>query len=115
MFVLYSHIEFDEIDKDESARNEEGEIQGNDDEECLLSGDPPSPPSTHHTPDSLDLLSNEEEVEEFNNQWGIVLADQIPALDGFLLGLGLGGLRVRTLEVRVSGSRVGIRKVHLKG
>lgn len=34
----------------------------------------------------------EEEVEEFNNQWGIVLADQIPALDGFLLGLGLGGL-----------------------
>lgn len=30
----------------------------------------------------------EEEVEEFNNQWGIVLADQIPALDGFLLGLG---------------------------
>ena len=34
----------------------------------------------------------EEEVEKFNNQWGIVLADQIPALDGFLLGLGLGGL-----------------------
>ena len=34
----------------------------------------------------------EKEVEEFNNQWGIVLADQIPALDGFLLGLGLGGL-----------------------
>lgn len=34
----------------------------------------------------------EEEVEEFNNQWGIVLADQIPALDGFLLGLGLGGI-----------------------
>lgn len=30
----------------------------------------------------------EEEVEEFNNQWGIVLADQIPALDV----LGLGGL-----------------------
>lgn len=44
----------------------------------------------------------EEEVEEFNNQWGIVLADQIPALDGFLLGLG--GLPGDVITAALGGS-----------